>query len=81
MLKKTSNDLNFEGEKIVQIPLNKEQRVCLLDVILCSKQRYECLLPVVGELEKHVSKEDPERHERMCVNALMAYITPEELWH
>lgn len=60
------NDPNIKGEKIVQIALNKEQRLCLLDAIVCSRRKYECLLPVIDELEKHVRKEDPERYERIC---------------
>lgn len=60
------NDPNIKGEKIIQIALNKEQRLCLLDAIVCSRRKYECLLPVIDELEKHVRKEDPERYERIC---------------
>lgn len=60
------NNPNIKGEKIVQIALNKEQRLCLLDAIVCSRRKYECLLPVIDELEKHVRKEDPERYERIC---------------
>ena len=59
----TCNDPNIKGEKIIQIALNKEQRLCLLDVIVCSRRKYECLLPVIDELEKCVRKEDPERYE------------------
>lgn len=60
------NNPNIKGEKIVQIALNKEQRLCLLDAIVCSRRKYECLLPVIDELEKHVRTEDPERYERIC---------------
>lgn len=57
---------NIKGEKIVQIPLNKEQRACLLETILCSKQKkHECLIKVIDELDKHVRKEDPERYEEI----------------
>lgn len=62
----TCNDPNIKGEKIIQIALNKEQRLCLLDAIVCSRRKYECLLPVIDELEKRVRKEDPERYERIC---------------
>ncbi len=68
----TCNDPNIKGEKFVQIALDKEQRACLLDTIICSKQKYECLIPVIGELGKHVSKEDPERYEKICLNLLVA---------
>lgn len=67
----TCNDQNIKGEKFVQIALNKEQRACLLDTIICSTQKYECLIPVIGELEKCVRKEDPERHERICLNGFL----------
>lgn len=67
----TCNDPNIKGEKIIKIALNKEQRLCLLDAIVCSKRKYECLLPVIDELEKHVRKEDPERYERICLKSFM----------
>lgn len=62
----TCNAQNIKGEKFVQIALNKEQRACLLDTIICSKQKHECLLPLIGELEKHVSEEDPEKYDKIC---------------
>lgn len=72
MPKKTNKDTtrnvpNTNGEKIIQIALDKEQRLCLLDTIVCSKRKYECLLPVIDELEKCVRKEDPENYDRICL--------------
>lgn len=67
----TCNDPNIKGEKIIQIVLNKEQRLCLLDAIVCSKRRYKCLLPVIDELEKHVRKEDPKRYETICLKSFV----------
>lgn len=67
----TCNDQNIKGEKIVQMALNKEQRACLLDTIICFKPKYECLIPVISELEKHVSKEDPERYKRICLTGYL----------
>ena len=67
----TCNDPNIKGEKIIQIVLNKEQRLCLLDAIVCSKRRYKCLLPVIDELEKCVRKEDPERYETICLKSFV----------
>lgn len=63
----TCNDQDIKGEKIIQIALNKEQRACLLDVIVCSKRKYECLLPIIDQLEKQVQKEDPEKYDRICL--------------
>lgn len=68
----TCNDPNIKGEKIIQIALNKEQRLCLLDAIVCSRRKYECLLPVIDELEKHVRKENPKIHETMCLRCSVA---------
>ena len=65
------NDPSINGEKIIQIALNKEQRLCLLDAIVCSRRKYECLLPVINELEKRVRKEDPERYETICLKSFM----------
>lgn len=65
------NDPSINGEKMTQIALDKEQRLCLLDAIVCSKRRYECLLPVIDELENHVRKEDPERYETICLKSFM----------
>lgn len=67
----TCNDPNIKGEKIIQIALNKEQRLCLLDAIVCSRRKYECLLPVIDELEKQVRKEDPKRYETICLKSFM----------
>lgn len=67
----TCNDPNIKGEKIIQIALNKEQRLCLLDAIVCSRRKYECLLPVIDELEKHVRKEEHERYETICLKSFM----------
>ena len=67
----TCNDQNIKGEKIVQIALNKEQRACLLDAIICSQRQHKCLLPVIGELEKHVKKENRERYERICLKCFL----------
>lgn len=67
----TCNDPNIKGEKIIQIALNQEQRLCLLDAIVFSKRKYACLLPVIDELEKHVRKEDPERYETICLKSFM----------
>ena len=67
----TCDGQNIKGEKFVQIALNKEQRACLLDTIICSNQKYECLIPVIRELEKHVSKEDPERYKRICLTGYL----------
>ena len=70
----TCNDPNIKGEKIIQIALNQEQRLCLLDAIVCSKRKYACLLPVIDELEKHVRKEDPKIHETMCLRCSVSSI-------
>lgn len=67
----TCNDPNIKGEKIIKIALDKEQRLCLLDAIVCSRRKYECLLPVIDELEKHVRKEDSERYETICLKSFM----------
>lgn len=67
MPKKTNKDTTINSEKIIQIALDKEQRLCLLDTIICSKRQHECLLPVINELEKYVEKEDPERYETICL--------------
>lgn len=66
----TCNDPNIKGEKFIQIPLNKEQRACLLETILCSKQqpKHECLVKVIQELERHVCEENPERYEKIYLN-------------
>lgn len=68
----TCND-QIKGEKFIQIPLNKEQRACLLETILCSKQKpkHECLIKVIKELERHVREEDPERYEQICLKFLV----------
>lgn len=70
----TCIDQNIKGEKFIQIPLNKEQRACLLETILCSKQipKHECLIKVIKELERHVREEDPERYKQICLNFLVA---------
>lgn len=64
-------DQNIKSEKFIQIPLNKEQRACLLETILCSKQKHECLIKVIDELDRYVRKEDPERYEKICLNFLV----------
>lgn len=69
--KDTSNVTSINGEKIIHIALDKEQRACLLDVIVCSKRKYECLLPVIEELEKLVREEDPERYETICLKCFV----------
>lgn len=65
----TCNDPTIKGEKTIQIALNKEQRACLLDIIVCSKpkQKYKCLLPVIDQLEQCVKKDDPEQFEKICL--------------
>lgn len=70
----TCNYQNIKGEKFIQIPLNKEQRACLLETILCSKQipKHECLINVIKELEKHVREEDPERYEKIILKFLVS---------
>ena len=66
-----TND-QIKGEKFIQIPLDKEQRACLLETILCSKQKNECLIKVIDELDKHVRAEDPERYEQICLKFLVS---------
>lgn len=68
----TCNDPNIKGEKFIQIPLNKEQRACLLETILCSKQKHECLIKVIDELDRYVRAEDPERYEKICLQFLVS---------
>ena len=68
----TCNGQDIKGETFIQIPLNKEQRACLLDAILCSKQRHECLIKVIDELDRCVRTEDPERYEQIRLNFLIA---------
>ena len=69
----TCND-QIKGEKFIQIPLNKEQRACLLETILCSKQqpKHECLVKVIDELDRHVRAEDPERYEQIRLKFLVS---------
>lgn len=70
--KVTCNDPNIKGEKIVQLALNKEQRQALLDaLIVLSQKRYECLLPIIEQLKKHVKEEDPECYDMLCFKALV----------
>ena len=67
----TCNDPNIKGEKFIQIALDTEQIACLLETILCSKQKHECLIKVIDELERHVREEDPKRYEKICLNFLV----------
>lgn len=67
----TCNDPNIKGEKFIQIALDTEQRACLLETILCSKQKHECLIKVIDELKRHVREEDPKRYEKICLNFLV----------
>ena len=69
----TCNGQDIKGEKFIQIPLDKEQRACLLETILCSKQKkHECLIKVIDELDRHVRAEDPERYKKICLNFLVS---------
>lgn len=68
----TCNDPSIKGEKFVQIALNKEQRACLLETILYSKKKNECLIHVIDELGRHVRADDPERYEKICLKFLVA---------
>ena len=69
----TCNGQDIKGGEFIQIPLNKEQRACLLETILCSKQKkHECLIKVIDELDRHVREEDPERYEQICLKFLVS---------
>ena len=57
---------NIKGEKIVQIPLDKEQRVALLKAILFSNSKNKCLMPIIDILEKHVRKENEDEYDKIC---------------
>ena len=62
----TCNGQDIKGEKIVQIPLDKEQRVALLKAILFSNSRNNCLMPIIDILEKHVRKENEDEYDKIC---------------
>lgn len=62
----TCNDPNIKGEKIVKIPLDKEQRVALLKAILFSNSKHKCLMPIIDILEKHVRKENEDEYDKIC---------------
>lgn len=49
--------------KEITLTLNVEQAGDLLSSIVTSTERHECLLEVLGELEKFVKKHDKHKHE------------------
>lgn len=50
----------MSSEKKFLLELDKEQRRRLLEVLVQSDIRFQCLAPVVAKLGKMVEKEDPE---------------------
>lgn len=49
--------------KEITLTLNVEQAGDLLSSMVTSTERHECLLEVLGELEKFVKKYDKHKHE------------------
>lgn len=67
----TAKDVGITGDKMVQIPLNTEQRHALLNVLIESPRRYKCLQDLVTCLANHVKKDDPENYSKLCVKAFI----------
>ena len=54
---------NKSDVKEITLTLNVEQAGDLLSSMVTSTERHECLLEVMGELEKFVKKHDKDKHE------------------
>lgn len=55
------------GELIVKLTTNKEQRFALLESIVMNVTEYDCLKPLVEVLEKHVREENPDLYGFLCL--------------
>lgn len=55
------------GELIVKLTTNKEQRFALLESIVMNSAEYDCLKPLVEVLEKHVREENPDLYGFLCL--------------
>lgn len=53
--------------KQMTLTLDVEQAGDLLSSIVTSTERHECLLEVLGELEKFVKKHDKQKHEAILM--------------
>lgn len=53
--------------KQITLTLDIEQAGDLLSTMVTSTERHECLLEVLGELEKFVKKYDKQKHEKILM--------------
>lgn len=67
----TAEDVGITGDKMVQIPLNTEQRYALLNVLIESPRRYKCLQEFVTCLASHVKKDNPENYSKLYAKAFI----------
>ena len=66
---------NKSDVKEITLTLNVEQAGDLLSSMVTSTERHECLLEVMGELEKFVKKYDKDKYEAI----LMKYFIRQKL--